>query len=272
MNVVFCVIQFYDFNKLQPKKDIDAELENELMGSTKDDEKNRRKSESSVTSGGKWKKIGRDSPIRDRTYSQKSDLTNGEKSFENEKNDDSSDNDQENQKSNENENGNRSRSRSRSCADSSDDINALTALREAALGSLGKFKKTENDQNMRESESDDEDLDKMRTLLLSTKSSKKKSQTDLRSKLKRQPPKVHVNPALRNTTALASSLSLTINNLQRQVSTQNPALPRHSSTTIVRRLQVSEDEDIPSFGFYSYKKVDQKTKKIHSFFIKRLNQ
>jgi len=83
---------------------------------------------------------------------------------------------------------------------------------------------------------------------------------------------VHVNPALRNTTALASSLSLTINNLQRQVSTQNPALPRHSSTTIVRRLQVSEDEDIPSFGFYSYKKVDQKTKKIHSFFIKRLNQ
>ena len=70
----FCVIHFYDFNKLQPKKDIDAELENELMGSTKDDEKNRRKSERSVTSGGKWKKIGQDSPSRDRTYSQKSDL------------------------------------------------------------------------------------------------------------------------------------------------------------------------------------------------------
>jgi len=42
-------------------------------------------------------------------------------------------------------------------------------------GSLGKFKKTENDQNMRESESDDEDLDKMRTLLLSTKYVLKKS-------------------------------------------------------------------------------------------------
>merc|ERR1712004_62037 len=117
----------------------------------------RRKSESSATSGGKWRKIGPDtSPSRDRTYSQKSDLTNGEKSFENEKNESSGEEqEQKNEESAENGNGSRSRSRSKSGEDSSDDEDALTALRQAALGSLGKFKKTEND---RESESDEEDL------------------------------------------------------------------------------------------------------------------
>lgn len=221
------------------------------MGSTKEVE-DRRKSESSATSGGKWRKIGLDSsPNRDRTYSQKSDLTNGEKSFENEKNDSSGDEEEKekNGKSAENGDERRSRSRSRSGDDSSEDMDALAALREAALGSLGKFKKAENDRKS-ESESDEEDLEKMRSLLLSKKSSnKKRTPTDLRSKLKRQPQKVLINPALRNTTALASSLSLTINNLQRQDSTQNPALPRISSTTIVRRFQHSDDEEIPSFGF-----------------------
>ena len=64
----------FTHNFCNQKKDIDAELENELMGSTKEVE-DRRKSESSATSGGKWRKIGPDtSPSRDRTYSQKSDL------------------------------------------------------------------------------------------------------------------------------------------------------------------------------------------------------